>query len=69
MAMSLFIIVNYKEMKKIIIFINSKYNYVEEKFKKLKNCLLKMISKNLIIKMNIDIDLNYTFNIGIIFKI
>ena len=45
MAMSLFIIVNYKEMKK------------------------KMISKNLIIKMNIDIDLNYTFNIGIIFKI
>ncbi len=56
-------------MKKIIIFINSKYNFVEEKFKKLKNCLLKMISKNLIIKMNIDIDLNYTFNIGIIFKI
>ncbi|MBM0785669.1 hypothetical protein D0399_01740 [Staphylococcus epidermidis] len=33
MAMSLFIIVNYKEMKKMIIFINSKYNFVEEKFK------------------------------------
>ncbi|PTE56156.1 hypothetical protein BUY53_08845 [Staphylococcus epidermidis] len=36
MAMSLFIIVNYKEMKKIIIFINIKYNLVEEKFKTLK---------------------------------
>ncbi len=39
------------------------------KVQKLKNCQLKMISKNLIIKMNIDIDLNYTFNIDIIFKI
>lgn len=39
------------------------------KVQNLKNCLLKMISKNLIIKMNIDIDLNYTFNIDIIFKI
>ena len=27
-----------------------------------------MISKNLIIKMNIDIDLNYTFNIDIILR-
>lgn len=68
MAMSLFIIVNYKKMKNNYIY-QQYIQFRRRKVQKLKNCLLKMISKNLIIKMNIDIDLNYTFNIDIIFKI
>lgn len=42
---------------------------MSKKSSKIEKLSTKMISKNLIIKMNIDIDLNYTFNIGIIFKI
>ena len=68
MAMSLFIIVNYKKMKNNYIY-QQYIQFRRRKVQKLKNCQLKMISKNLIIKMNIDIDLNYTFNIDIIFKI
>ena len=68
MAMSLFIIVNYKKMKNNYIY-QQYIQFRRRKVQNLKNCLLKMISKNLIIKMNIDIDLNYTFNIDIIFKI
>ena len=68
MAMSLFIIVNYKKMKNNYIY-QQYIQFRRRKVQKLKNCQLKMISKNLIIKMNIDIDLNYTFNIDVIFKI
>ena len=67
MAMSLFIIVNYKKMKNNYIY-QQYIQFRRRKVQNLKNCLLKMISKNLIIKMNIDIDLNYTFNIDIILR-